>query len=227
MMIMGNDGEWMIEHLDPQHLSKIFSIRILNSSALPESKAGRLQQIIDLSDRYPNLFSQEQIVDMLDMPNPQKFFDASTKAVRKAEMEDEMIMSGKKVNEPEEYEFHIEHWNIHVKTLQGQQFEQASEKDKERLKGHVLAHEMFMYSQASKSPTFATRLQELKQFPLLFEPPPPPPMPMGPEGLPQPGGVQSGGQQATSQLGQIEGTQLPEAVEAPGEVPISGEPTLG
>jgi len=226
LMIMGHDGQWMIDQLDPSHLSKIFSIRILNSSALPESKSGRIQRVVDLNKNFPGIFTQEQVIEMLDLPNAQKFIDAATAAVKKAELEDEKTLSEGKSESPNEWEFHIQHWMVHSKTMQGAAFTKATAARQEMLKDHIMAHEMLMMEKAKISPSFAQKIQSLQDFPLLFTPPPPPPvMPNSP----MPDGAPQQEQQippGNAGIAPLEGQGLEQAIPAPDTVPINGGPEI-
>jgi len=224
LMIMGNDGMWMTEHLDPEHLSKIFSIRIQNSSALPESKASRIQTVLDLAERFPNMIPEEQVIEMVGLANPQRFIDAGAAAVKKAQLEDELLLVEGKKTPPQKWEFHIQHWECHSKTLQGPAFVKASPENQTKFLNHLMAHEMLMIELAKINPTYAPKLAELKQFPLLFtvesEPSPPTEELPPPGGLPpiSPLGPEGGG-------GTLPAAPLPglasNPADSPAEVPIS------
>ena len=121
MRVLGKDNQWRVKFLDPRHLAKAFDIRIQNSSALPESKAARTQTIIDLKDAFPELLPNETVADLLDLGQTNKFFDEVTASVRTAQWENEELSQGRK-HEPKEWEYHIQHWLVHVSELQSTQF---------------------------------------------------------------------------------------------------------
>lgn len=173
IMVIGENDEWLIEDLDPASLATAFSVRIQNSSSLPESKAGRLSAILQLAKTFPDAIPQEQILDMLDIANSQKFYDTAGAAVKKAQKEDEDMLSFGEDSDPKEWEFHVEHWGVHATTMQSPKFENSPEENKQLLIDHIRAHEMFMVEKASLNPAFQERLLALKQFPLVFTPPQP------------------------------------------------------
>ena len=78
--IQGKNNEWMLKHFDPEWLNSSFDIRVANSSALPESKAQRTQNIIELNESFPGMFTNEQVLEMLDLANAEKFVDAAIAA---------------------------------------------------------------------------------------------------------------------------------------------------
>jgi hypothetical protein len=45
--------------------------------------------LLDLNERFPNQFGAEQVIDMLDLAQSDKFIDGATVSVRAAEAENE------------------------------------------------------------------------------------------------------------------------------------------
>ena len=170
LRVLGKDGIWRTRFFDSANLSKDYDIRIQNSSALPQSRAARIQTLIDLSERFPDLFTQEQVLDMLDLGQSEKFMDQGTVAVRSAQAEDELILSGEKTAGVKEWEDHIQHWKTHVSSLNSWSFkEDTPKKEQDNFKNHILLHEYYMAIKAQKSPAFAEKLSLLDQYPLFFE----------------------------------------------------------
>lgn len=185
--VLGKNNEYMTEFFKVSTLEKDYDIRIQNSSALPTSKAARTQTLLDLAERFPDQFAGEQVIEMLDLAQNDKFVDAATVAVRSAEAENEKLGEIKdgELLAPVEFENHIIHWKIHTRQMQEFSFKYKTSKEvQERFKDHVIAHEMFMTEHAKKSPMFAKQLEALPLFPMFyFEPvilPPAPEMPMMP-----------------------------------------------
>ena len=196
--ILGKNNEYMVEFFKVSALEKDYDIRIQNSSALPKSVSARTQTIFDLAERFPDQFTGEQVIEMLDLAQSDKFIDAATVAVRSAEAENEKLYEVKDDDTlaPVEFENHIVHWKTHTRQMQQFQFKYKTAKViQERFKDHVLAHEMLMAEQAAKNPAFAMELQKLPMFPMFYVAPPAPmpPMPeMAPEqamAAPQGGGA--------------------------------------
>lgn len=179
--IMGSSSKYAVEMLDVKHLGKQFDIRIQNSSALPQSKAARVQTILDISQQFPDLLPREQIVELLDIGSDQEFYNAVTAAVRAAEAENEAFLNGDKVAPPAQWEDLIMHWNAHAKLMQEYSFKKNTPPEiVKAVEDHMLATEMMMADKASKSQAFAQALSTLVNFPMVYELPPPPPV-MGPQ----------------------------------------------
>jgi hypothetical protein len=197
--VLGKNNEYMTEFFKVSALEKDYDIRIQNSSALPKSVAARTQTLLDLSERFPDQFTGEQVIDMLDLAQSDKFIDAATVAVRSAEAENQKLyeVSDSEVLSPAEYENHIVHWRTHTRDMQEFRFKYKTAPEiQARFIDHVMAHEMFMMEQAKKSPTFAKQLEALPMFPMFYSEPVPPPAPpaMEAQGVPLPGAQAPQGQ---------------------------------
>jgi hypothetical protein len=167
--ILGRDNSYLVKSFDMAELSKVYDVRIQNTSSLPESKPAKIQSIIDLNQGFPNLFQREQVIDMLDLATDKAFVDQATVSVKSAEYENEMILSGKEVPEPEEYEDLIIHWSIHVKELQSRTYrDEAPNEIKEKLKEHIMVTEMLMWKRAGKNALFRQKILTLDSYPIFF-----------------------------------------------------------
>lgn len=185
--VIGKDNAWMTKFFDVAYLEKDYDIRIQNTSALPRSIAARTQTLLDLNERFPNQFTGEQVIDLLDLGQSEKFIDAATTAVRTAQAEnEELLKDGKEAMPeaqlaPQEFENHIVHWREHTRTVQEYSFKFQTPKEiQARMINHITAHEMLMLDVAAKNPKFAQELSTLALFPMFFVAPVS--MPQGMEG---------------------------------------------
>ena len=181
--ILGKNNAYMTEFFKASYLDKDYDVRIQNSSALPKSVAARTQTLLDLNERFPNQFGAEQVIDMLDLAQNDKFVDGATVSVRSAEAENEKLAEANRQEEqvlsPEEWEDHVIHWKIHTRQILEYAFKYQTPEDvQQRFKDHVAAHEMFMMEKAKINPLFAQEVQSLKNFPMFFQAPPPMPVEM-------------------------------------------------
>lgn len=171
LLILGKDNRWSAQEYKPESLAKPYSVQLQNSSSLPDSKALRTQYILDMGKQFPELFPREQLLEMMGLAQSEKFLDVGAAAARCAEAENEMILDGEKAPYPEEGEYHIVHWRIHIQALQDIGFKtKASPEVKQALKDHILATELLMLEQASESSAFAQKLNtECPEFPMLLK----------------------------------------------------------
>jgi hypothetical protein len=173
MLILSKDNRWSSQMYDPESLKKDYAIVMQNSTALPESKSLRTQLIMDLGKQFPDLFPREQILEMMDLGQSDKFFDEGSAAARAAEAENEMILDGKDIPDPQAHEFHIVHWRVHTSAIQDIGFKTKSIPEVQRaMIDHIMATEMLMFEQIKKSQSFAQLVNQLcPQFPMYFMPP--------------------------------------------------------
>jgi hypothetical protein len=179
IMVLGQNKSWCSMHFDPEHLARPYDIRIQNSSALPDSKAARTQYILDMAERFPTMFPQEMIVEMLDMGQADKYMDLASSATRAAEYENEKILGGEHSDSPAEWEDSLIHWHVHVKAMQDISFKSKNtpEEVRQALKDHVMATEMLLMNMSEKNQALSQSLAAIPNFPLFLAMPPLPPMP--------------------------------------------------
>lgn len=183
--LLGKGGKWKTIFFDTANLSKTYDVRVQNSSALPQSKAARTQTLMDLKKDFPELVSNEQFMDLLDLAQDQKFMDIATVSIRAAEAENEMLLDDEKagsVPEPEEYEDHVAHWKVHAKQVREWSFKNMTKPELQQpLKDHLLATEMLMVEKIKaemvlmqqtgmQQSAFLMQIATLPGFPLIFKP---------------------------------------------------------
>lgn len=177
--VIGKDNQWMTKFFNVAYLEKDYDIRVQNSSALPRSLAARTQTLLDLNERFPNQFTSEQVIDLLDLGQADKFIDAATVAVRTAQAENEELLKDVKeaLSEeqlaPKEFENHVLHWREHTRVVQEYSFKyQIPWKVQQRVIDHITAHEMLMVDVAARNPRFAEEVAKLSLFPMFYMPMP-------------------------------------------------------
>ena len=215
--IVGKNNEWAIRSLDGLKTSSGYDIIILNSTALSESKAGRIQQIIELNQYFQGLISPEQAADLLDLAQPNKFYDITTAAIKQAESENEDILDGRTVSHPQKFEDHINHWRTHMIRMQSRVFkEQVPEERQQELFDHVSMHEMLMLEILKTNPAYGQLLSQLPNFPIFFPLPPQLPAPVA-------GGVPPGvnPQVAPASVGGLPPDAIPPLEGSPATPPVT------
>ncbi len=168
LRIVGKDNKYSIRHFDSANLSKDYDVRMQVGSALPESKAGKIQRIVEIMQMKPDLLSNERWVDLLELGNSDKMNTLITAAVKAAESENEDMMAGKPVADPQDYEDHIVHWKTHTKAIQNRSFkEECPPEYREKVLDHIALHEFVMIEKAQANPAFEAKLAELPLFPIF------------------------------------------------------------
>ncbi len=168
--IMGKDDAESVEAFDSANLSKSYDVRVKGGNALPEQKSARIQRIIELIQYKPDAIPNEQLVELLEFGNVEKFQSVLTEAVRSAEAENEEMLQGKAVSEPMEYEDQITHWRVHVQAIQKKSFkDKVPPAIQDAMIDHIETHEFQMIEQAKENPLFESKLAQLELFPIFYK----------------------------------------------------------
>ena len=115
--MLGKNNQYLLESFDVEDLQQAYDIQVQNASFLPDSKAGRIQALIQLNQALPNTFTEAKVADLLDSASVDAFYDLSSKAVNAAEQENEKMMQGVEPKEPQRFEDLLAHWEAHRRQL--------------------------------------------------------------------------------------------------------------
>lgn len=174
--MIGKNNEHMLTQFDRVSLDKPYDVRVTMSTGLPDSKAARIQTIIDLGAQFETLFTKEQILDALELGDSNKMFDQATVAVKTAESIVEDLIQGNEVADPAEYMNLIILWKVLLTRAQQRDF---SELIPEEIRAGYLdywrAVELLMVEKSQVNPKFAEETMQLSLFPAVFQLAPPPP----------------------------------------------------
>ena len=168
LRIVGKNNKYAIKHFDSSNLNKSYDVRLELGKALPESKAGRIQRIVEVMQMKPDLLPNERWIDLLELGHTDKMNNLITVAIRASESENEDILEGKPVGDPEEWEDHITHWKVHTKHIQDRTFkEECPPERRQEMMAHIAVHEFLMTEKAQNNPGFEAKLAELPGYPIF------------------------------------------------------------
>lgn len=174
LRILGKNNKHMVVALDTAALNKDYDFRLQNSTALPHSKAARMERIIQTMQYAPDLFTPDRWAELLEFGATEKMHTLITEAIGAAESEEEDMLNGQPVNEPQEWEDHLVHLRSHYKKMQSRTFkEDVPVQLREMFIEHVKVTEMLAEERALKNPLFASKLAQIEQYPMFWEAPVP------------------------------------------------------
>jgi hypothetical protein len=188
--IVGRNNEYRIRQFKQANLTKPFHFRIENTTALSQSPAARIDELVEMQNvRFDptSPLSREQFFSMLNMTADEQFKDVTTRAVQCAQSENDDFLAGRPVPDPTPMEDLIIHWKIHSQTFQGREYKEFVPPEiKQLFERHFQLTEYLMFEKAygiqssvgmpmrMGNPTFAQRLMiECPDFPLMLEVPVP------------------------------------------------------
>jgi hypothetical protein len=178
----------MIESMENADFSKIYDIQFQNTSALPDTKTGKIAAIIDLNmaTQTDPIFRREDVVNMLDMGTEESFTERATFSLDSAKMIFDGLLQGKQVPAPEMHDDLIVYYTNMFNSIQAYQFKStASEEIKSTIYRYIHTLEGLIYLKMAKNPKLAMEVQGLSYYPAFFELPAPIPAPAETMGTPQ------------------------------------------
>jgi hypothetical protein len=167
--IVGRNDSVNLKYFNPDNLARADDVRIKSTGNMANSKAAKTQEMVTVKEKFPQIVSDEMLVEQLGLGSNEKFRSFIVGSINSAEAENEDMYHGKSIAEAEQHEDLISHWEVHRIPLQTIDYKQSPKKVKEAFMNHVMGTEKLMMIMASKSETFNARLVSLRQFPLFYE----------------------------------------------------------
>ena len=174
--VFGKNKEYQVKRFDPAILNTKFDIRVQNQNNLPDTKAARMQYIIDIDEKRP--LPDDLFFEYLDLGIPEQYIDEVSQAKKSADIENSDAMDGKQVMEPEDSQDHLAHWQRHFSFMQSCAYKEADPVKKEVLKLHLMVHEQMLMQKAflneniaiPLNQSLAQLLMQIPSFPAVYVP---------------------------------------------------------
>ena len=171
--ILGKNNEYLIQSFKSADFSKVYDVKPVNSSALPDSKAGKISTIIDLNTATQTdpIFRKEEIIQMLDLGNEEYYVNRATVSVNAANMILDQLMNGEQVPSPEICDDLMVYYSIFDKAIQQPRFKTKVQPEiKAALANYLKTLEYLMFERAKVNLKFAMSVAELDNYPMYFKP---------------------------------------------------------
>jgi hypothetical protein len=166
--VLGKNNQRALRYFDATSLSKPYSVELLKSSGLPDSPAAKTQLVMDLSDKFQGMFTNDEVLEYLDIARPEQLVEIGTIARQSAEGEVEEILAGMPVQPPQPYHDLLPRYRVFEKAVQSRNFDEADPMIKQRMMNHILGLE-YLIAQKMKNPIFAqTVMEKHPNFPMVF-----------------------------------------------------------
>jgi len=172
VLIVGRDGALETQRFKAADIESVRDVRVQAGSALPQSRAGRTQVVLDLVDR--GLLDATKGLQMLEFAQPELEIERATRSRRLAEMENNEMEQGQ-VAVVQEYHDHPAHLDEHDTKRNSMSFRAAPPVVQKIFHEHVREHKMFLAA-AAVPPLPETPDQQAARLAA--------PGPAGPAGLP-------------------------------------------
>lgn len=171
--ILGQRNQYLIKSVKDADFSKIYDVRLQSSSALPDTKTGKISTIVDInmSTQTDPVFRKEQIIQMLDLANDEAFISQATVAVDAAGEILEKIFNGEEVPEPQTYDNNLVHWDVFYKALQSLSFKTVVSPEAQKiLISRITTIEGLMFQHAKKNVGYLQMIAAIPEYPIFYNP---------------------------------------------------------
>lgn len=178
--IMGKNNEYMIEAVKNANFSKVYDIQLQNTSALPDTKTGKIAAIVDLNaaTQKDPIFRKEQVIRMLDMGMEDGFVDQATASTNTAHMIFDSMLKGEQVEEPAMHDDLLVHYSVFFRGIQDYGFRTRVQGElKQAFYQRIKIMEGLLWAKSMYSPKTKMELQRIDYYPAFFKPPMPTPGP--------------------------------------------------
>lgn len=169
--ILGKDNEYMVKSF-VKDFDFNCSVDIQNTSALPDSKAGRIQAIVDLNQATATdpIFKKEEVVQMLDLGADETFKNNATISLKAAQSILDSILDGdNEIPEPMPYDDLLVHYGVFMKALQARSFKEVIPSEVQQIIiERITTIEMLMWERSLRNATFRMKLEMLDNYPVFF-----------------------------------------------------------
>jgi len=169
---LGKNNEYMIENMKDADFSQVADIQMQNTSALPDTKSGKIAAITDLNiaTQADPIFRREEVIQMLDLGIDDKFTQEAAYPVEAARMIFEQMVSGKEVAPPAMHDDLMVYYPAMFRQLQSISFKTRVPAEIQQVVfSYIKTMEGLLFLKARKNPKLAMELATLNYYPAFFD----------------------------------------------------------
>lgn len=174
--LIGSKNEHLIKSMKKADFTRIYDVKAQNTSALPDTKTGKIAAIIDLNTATQTdpIFRKEEVIEMLDLGNDKYFKDRASIAVDTANAALDAMMEGEQVAPPKIFDELLVYYSVFCKGIQHYSFkERIDDPTRAMVESYIQTLEMHMFERCKVNMKFCMEVLELNMFPMFFKPPMP------------------------------------------------------
>jgi hypothetical protein len=168
---VGKNNAYMIEDMKKADFSKIYDVQFQNTSALPDTKTGKIAAIIDLNmaTQTDPVFRREDVVNMLDLGLDETFTEEATYALDSAEQMLQALLQGEEVPEPEMWYDLMTFYTTFFRHIQSFQFIKTTPPDiKQAVYNYIETLEGLLYLKAQTNLKLQQEILMISHYPAFF-----------------------------------------------------------
>ncbi len=169
---LGKNNQYQIESMKRADFTKVYDVQLQNTSALPDTKTGRIAAIIDLNTATQTdpVFGRADIVNMLDLGTDEAFTEEATYSLDCAKMMLEKMLNGEEVPDPEMHDDLIVYYTTMWRAKESYQFKMTvPQETKDYVYGYIKTLEGLIFLKSQRNQKLAMEVSNLDYFPSFFE----------------------------------------------------------
>jgi len=173
--ILGSNNSYLMQSFAKFDFNLIYDLRIENKSALSDSPASRMAEIVDLNaaNQKDPLFGKKEMIKLLGLNLVEAFQDEVTYSIDTAKQCLDMLINGQPAPAPEATDGLLEFYGVFSRFVESPEYKFIIRPDtKAAIMDYIMAIEMLCYEKSVKNPKFGMELQNFEKFPMVFTPPP-------------------------------------------------------
>jgi len=162
LKLMGSAGPSAYIRLQTADLMGPYDIKFERTSALPNSKQGRINAALGMFEA--GIIDQNQFKVSIGYASDPDFQTSETKAYEKQLLENDLMSRGQQIESPLEHEDHVEHLKALYPVIDSIEFAEMPDEIKGQFVAHCMAHEMFAWRRAQISISYAIKVADKVQW---------------------------------------------------------------
>lgn len=172
--LLGSNNSYLMMSFKKFDFNLIYDLRIENKSALSDSPAARMAEIVDLNmaTQTDPIFKKKETVKLLGLNLIEAFQDEATYAIDTAKQCLDMILNGQMAPDPDKTDGLLEFYGVFSRFVESPEYKFIIRPEtKQMIMDYINAIEMLCYEQSVKNPKFAQELMSFDKYPMVFVPP--------------------------------------------------------
>lgn len=170
---LGKNNQYQIEDMKKADFTKVYDVQFQNTSALPDTKTGKIAAIIDLNTATQTdpVFRREDVVNMLDLGTDETFTEETTYSLDCVKMIlDRMLNGAEEIPEPEMHDDLMVYYTTLFRAIQSFQFKTTVPPEiQARVYEYITTIEGLLFMKSQKNQKLAMEIQMLSYYPSFFE----------------------------------------------------------
>ena len=172
--ILGANNSYLMISFKKFDFNLIYDLRIENKSALSDSPAGRMAEIVDLNtaNQQDPLFGKKEMIKLLNLNLVEAFQDEVTYSIDTAKQCLDLIINGEQAPAPDKTDGLLEFYGVFSRFVESPEYKFVLKQEtKAQIMQYIGAIEMLCYELSVKNQKFARELSRFEKYPMVFTPP--------------------------------------------------------